>query len=454
MGIAQLQIEPRHYQLPAPALSALVLPQLDQAMRQAHAELFAREFGGIVDTQAHSLLCREALESGLLDARAAQWLSLYPNTYGLHRLTNELVGRIGASFAITGDLFPAREDMLIRLNSRPADPAEAASYALTAIEAQVLAVESIVPLLAEGPDSAGAIMQATQRALMQQLKLPAYLDSALQGGFLDGYFFLESNGFADFLVTVPADLEMRVLLFKTLDAMSSFLLPFHTPASFYGERSYLTHMIGDAYRDLADRMRGESRDEIREWLLDESADHPESVSEILYYEEVSEEVVDRLLDQLYEMRELESVAGYVLAEACRSELQALHDEATQVCGRNDANLPLASALREALCLCLEREAHPVLADFNPRDYPGTADDGVSLFEGIMVDVTWDFPALREISFESFDSSVENSGYPSLGLPMNGPEFHTVTLPVLQEIGLTLDLLHRIAQATEERDNAE
>jgi len=84
---------------------------------------------------------------------------------------------------------------------------------------------------------------------------------------------------------VPAEMEMRVLLFKTLDAMSRYLLPFHTPLSFLGQDCYFNHMVGEAYNEMADRLQHETRDEIRALLLDESAELPSMVEEILYYEE-------------------------------------------------------------------------------------------------------------------------------------------------------------------------
>lgn len=452
MGVAQLNREPRHYRLPAPALSPLVLPQLNEAMRQAHAALFERDEAGIVDLKAHSMLCREALQSGLLDASAAQWLSLYPNAYGLHRLTQEVVGRIGAAFTLTGDLFPARAQMLARLNSQYADPRETATIALATIDAQLLSVEEVAPYLEEGPDAAGTIMQVIEAALMRAVSLPDDMTDSIRGAIQEGHFFLEAAGFSTFVMGVPAEMEMRVLLFKTLDAMSGYLLPFHTPLTFLGQDCYFNHMVGEAYNEMADRLQHETRDEIRALLLDESAELPSTVEEILYYEERCEYSVDRLLDQLYEMAELNRVSGYRLGDGGRAELQELHDQAAQICERDGTN-PLAAVLREALAVCLEHEANPPLNHINLRDLPGTAEESVSLFEAIVVEPNWDLPNLREASFEGFDQMIEGSGFPLMGLPLSGEALKTTTLPVLRELSLTLDLLHRIAKATEERDNA-
>ena len=131
MEVALLPRQSRHYRLPTAALTPLSLPNVGPVMREAQAQLFSRDYAGVVDHQAHSMLCREALEAGLVAESSIEWLRQYPNSYGLHRLTGEVVQRLGASFAINDEgLFPQRASLLNRLNTPYVDPVATASYAI------------------------------------------------------------------------------------------------------------------------------------------------------------------------------------------------------------------------------------------------------------------------------------------------------------------------------------
>lgn len=455
MEVAHIPCQSRHYRLPASAMTPLSLPHVAQAMRVARATLFSRDKAGVVDLRAHSMLCREALESGLLDDGSAEWLRQYPNSYGLYRLTGELVTRLGRSFVIDGEgLFPHRDRLLQRLETRYVDPVETASYALAAIDAGLVTVDTLTPHITAGPEGAGKILKVIEDTLSNRIKLPDALGKPYSYGIQDGHFCLESNWFASFELNVPKSLELRVLLFKTLDAMTRFLLPFHTPMTFLGPYSYFNHGLAEIYEEMAERLEAQSGEELCMYLQDESANHSEYVEEYLMCNGSDEDSVHLLLDSLYEMDELKRIAGATLAVGDRAEVEALLDEATQICERDDATTPFASVLRYALEKCLEHEATGLLSDFHPSNFPGTADDGVTLFESIRVDLTRDFPNLKQSSEEGFDSIVSGTGFPAMGLPLSPDQLQTVTLPVLDALSVTLDLLQRITDASEGCGNAE
>jgi hypothetical protein len=449
MGVAQLKQQPRHYQLPAAAMTPLCLPQVGQAIREAHGEIFERECAGIVDLRAHSLLCREALQSGFLDRSAATWLDLYPNQYGLHRLTGELVANIDKAFTFGGtELFPNRLDLLAHLNTSYADPVETARIALAAVENDVVTGQTLAPYLAMGVDGAWQVQQTIGTALTEKMSLPEEVADSFSTGIRDGHFFLESNCLATFTMNIPEPLEYQILLFKTLYAMTLNLLPFHIPATFLGLDSYHNNHYAEAYAEMKDRMQAESREQVRDFLMDESAELPDMVDEYFLCGVRDEDAVEQLLDGLYEMAELVKTVGHSLDTGEPSEIAQLLDEASQLAERDDGHC-LPTVLREALALCLERKTTPVLNDFHPSNFPGTTEEGVSVLEGILVDVAWDFPILEESSYESFDSIVNGTGFPSLGLPLMDGQMQAVTLPVLNELEMTLNLLQRIAKATEE-----
>ena len=455
MEVALLPCQPGHYRLPTAALSPLSLPSIGPAMRNALGRLFSDDGAGLVDHRGHSMLCREALQAGLVGDSAIEWLRQYPNSYGLHRLTGEVVRHLGASFRISDQgLFPQRDILLNRLNTPYVDPVETASYAIAAIDAGLVGLDALAPHIDAGPDGAGRIMAELQRSLISRVKLPADVEDAFSFGIQDGHFILESCRFATFTVQAPASLELRVLLFKTLDAMTRQLLPFHTPMTFLGEFSYFNHGLSEAYEELAPRLATHTREELCTFLLDESVEHEEYIAEYFYCNGQDEDAVNTLIDSVYEMGELKQVAGASLSQGDRAEILELHEQARQISERDDDHRALVQVLGEALHHCLEQEANESLKGFHPSDFPGTAGDGVTLFESILVRLTRDFPNLEQSSNDGFDGIVGGSGFPAIGLPLNPEQLRSVTLPVLDALSLTLGLLQRIADALEECCNAE
>lgn len=423
-------------------------------MRVAQAQLFSRDDEGLVDHQGHSMLCREALQAGLVADSSVEWLRQYPNSYGLHRLTDEVVQRLSASFVITDEgLFPQRKKLLDRLNTPYVDPVETASFAIAAVEAGLLGLDALAPHIEAGPDGAASIISELERSLVSRVKLPTDIRDAFAFGIQDGHFILESTRFADFTVQAPAALELRVLLFKTLDAMMRHLLAFHTPMTFLGPHSYFNHGLSEAYEELAPRLATHSREELCTFLMDDSVAHEDYIAEYFYCNGQDEDVVNTLLDSVYEMDELKQVAGATLSRGDRNEILELSEQARQIIERDDAQAPLVKVLHEALQHCLEQEACGTLNDFHPSNFPGTASDGVSIFESILVRLPRDFPNLEQSSYEGFDGIVGGAGFPSIGLPLSPDQLRTVTLPVLDTLSLTLGLLQRIADASEDCGNA-
>jgi len=452
MEIAQLKSQPRHYQLPAATLSALCLPNVEQAMRQAHAEIFDRDLSGLVDLKAHSMMCREALESGFLPASSAHWLIDYPSNYGLHRLTDELVHHVGQAFAITGELFPHRESMLTHLNSCYADPRVASSIALASISAGIVSADALVPYLVNGPDDAGRIQGVVENSLVKRINVPEAVSNALSFGINGEHFFMECGGFAEFVINVPSSPALRVLLFKTLHAMSLHILPFHTPKSFLCYSNFESSMVWEIYETMADRLEAHQRDDIVAFLLDESAGHDDNVEEF-FCEGRDEASAHRLLDMLYEMQQLASSAGFELNSGERDEIAQLLQEATEL-ARAGEGAELLAVLCDALQACLERHSNPVLEGFHASNYPGTAEEGLAFTDGLLVSTNWDFPNLTQSSNYYFDSMVDGAGFPAIGLPLLGSDLQDTSLAMIDELSVLLNLLNRIKAATEEWKDAE
>lgn len=452
MEIAQLKSQSRHYQLPAASLSALCLPNIEQAMRKAHADIFDRDYSGIVDLKGHSMMCREALESGFLQPSSAHWLTDFPGQYGLHRLTQELVQHVGQSISIADDLFPQRDSLLEHLGTSHADPQLAAGIALAAIESGVVEANALIPSLVNGPDDAGRLQQVVENSLIQQINPPDAVSNALSLWIQGDQFFLECNGFVEFTVNVPSSEALRVLLFKTLHAMSMNILPFYTPKAFLCYSSYESSMVWEIYEALSDRLEAHQREDIFAYLMDESAGHDGNVEEF-FCEGRDDATANRLLDMLYEMKDLATVAGFELSSSERAEIEQLHQEATEL-AQDAEGRDLLAVLQEALEVCLARHDKPTLEGFHASDYPGTGEEGLPFTDGLLVRTNWDFSNLEQSSNYFFDSMVEGVGYPAIGLPLLGGELRDVTLPLIQELSVLLNLLNRIQAATEEWNNAE
>ncbi|MGR1218441.1 hypothetical protein ACUYGA_16365 [Metapseudomonas otitidis] len=93
MGALELSSFSRNYQFPSSALSPLALPQVTTAMREAHSRAFG-EYSHLVDRKSHAAFCLDAHEGGLISDKELDWLNAYPNDYGLHLVTNEVIGAI------------------------------------------------------------------------------------------------------------------------------------------------------------------------------------------------------------------------------------------------------------------------------------------------------------------------------------------------------------------------
>jgi hypothetical protein len=62
--------------------------------------------------------------------------------------------------------------------------------------------------------------------------------------------------------------EVGVFLFKALDAMTTYLIPFHTPSSFMGVYSYDNYGYAEAYGEIKERIQSSTHEELTRYLMD------------------------------------------------------------------------------------------------------------------------------------------------------------------------------------------
>ncbi|MBB3105267.1 hypothetical protein [Azomonas macrocytogenes] len=404
-----------------------------------------------MDKQGHAAFCLEAIQGGLIGEDALGWLESYPNAYGLYRLTGEVVAALESRLTLPRQrLFRQKRKLLQHLNAPFFDAQVAASATVQCIEAGLFPVDNVAPLIERGPDCAHELIQTVSKALGAMLVAPEWASDCLAYGLQGELFFLESQRFKDFDLTLPEVMsddfrEINVLLFKTLDAMSHFFVPFHTPATFIGEYSYLNYEIADAYHALAERVKISTHPELVDYLLD-TPSHELATDTWAFTEgdKFDEDSAYRVAALLIEMHQLVEHTGFQLLRYDKAELQTVLLQAEQANGQGGPYTGVLSALVDALRTFLQRVEHHT--PINAQDFAGTPNDGLSFFESICVNIAGDFHALYQSAFEGFDSIINGTGYPAIGLPIAGPQMTSQTLPILQRTAECIAHLTNITTA--------
>ncbi|TLX69780.1 hypothetical protein FAS41_30080 [Pseudomonas nicosulfuronedens] len=451
MGAAAISLNTRRYQLPPSALNPFALPGIAQAMRVAQNEQFALSNASCVDFKGHSALCTQALDSGLIGPEALEWLEHYPNAYGLHRLTGEVVAGIERVLALpTKGLFKDKAALLKSLTTPYADPCVAAGATLHCIDASLIQIDAVAELIEQGPDCASALFDKIGAALDGVLTLPEPAESSIERGIQGEHYVLEGGCFSEFFLELPEvdDFhEVRVILFKTLDAMTHYLIPFNTPATFLGEGSYYNHEVAGAYASLKQMVSAATVEQMTEYLLttpDEQLGF--DTWSFTGDEGFDEESAERFAAMLVEMHELTELSGFYLGADKPQEMRTLRRQALEAMKAGNPYSDTLMVLVEALELCLSKAEQGYCFDHDLHSMAGTASDGMTFFESIVVQVSGDFPNLLDSTYEGYDGQVHGCGYPAIGLPLKGPEMASQTLPILRDTASCIQLLGKICES--------
>lgn len=456
----------------------MTVPRISEAVQDFVARDFMESTGYMVDFVGHSAFCLEAHKGGLLHESDLNQLNLYPNGYGLHIVTTRAANRSAARVDIKFEqAVPDAAARVLTLAKPLVDVPFAANLTLACIELGLLHESAVAPLVAQGPDcgqellsncndSLGALLAKQQRysrVTEDDADGNVVLDTSIAGQT----FRIESTGMCVFYLNLPETIEgdfveVNVLLFKTLDALSHYGVPFHTPASWMGKDGAYTHTLGEVYEELKERIQSYSREQLFDYLMDLDCDEATFETYALGMEGEGphdEEIVDRACDLLLEMAELESHFSFRLDYSegstdahLKVEMQAMRSQVQELIDNGSAHSRLLVALADALETCIDlSDRHFFIGG---QQFEGSESDGIGLFETILVVVDDQMNTLFDEAEQAFNCHAENCAEIYTALPLESREVVAqTTVPIIKRTQQCLAHLRQIQLSLEVTPNA-
>lgn len=477
-------------QFPSAPLSALTIPKVSAAVQLGISEVFMREYGYLVDHQGHSAFCLEALQGGYLRESDLSPLEHYPNGYGLHQVTNKVVKGIASKVEFTCEgALPDAPRIVYELAREFTDITHASSIALAVAEAGLLHDSDLAPIISRGSDCGYDLLNAAKVAL--DVLLPdaqrecrnvhdgevhseRRFYTQLNGNNLSVYADERNCFYLDWPELAQDSLEMHILLSKTLDAMSTYIMPFHTPSSAFSCWAQYSYGVSESYEAVKEDITGKSQSEIAEYIC--GLDDLEQLGWLgMDLEddgdgEQDPDVVDRVVSLLWQMDDVERNFNYQLShgedvtDQMRStELSELLSQAREISTSQHKYSALAEVLRDALTACIGRmdsnvSIESLIASVSPEsaEHCGSFENSPNrFFDCVWVLAGERHEELHKESVESFNVDVEECGGDvALQLPLaSGVLVAQVTIPIMERTNECLALLRRIQLSLEAPTNA-
>ena len=459
MGTPEYSISTGHYPFPAATLTPLMLPAVSLAMREAVSTAFETHESYRVDSQGHALLCRDAFDSGLIDAKALEVLAVYPNTYGLHLLTQRAVTAIEQRMLIQKKgLIPGIKKRIRHLSQPFIDEPFVARLTAACIRQELVELADVEPELADGPACVPQLLALCQTALQDVLmtegeKLRWHFEATIE----NEKFVLYASEFNEIDLSIPLDREdcreLNVLIFKTLDAMSWFLVPFHTPMSFIGPDGVYSHLHSEAYMAMKESLAVWGEAELLDYLKD-------TPSEDLPFEdwalgldcEPDEDAYARAAAILLELHDFDQHCNFRLDHrtGCdhKAEMQTLIRQIDDSLATAPPYAAVLATLREALEVCIAAAESGF--DFNEREFETSAEDSVGFFETLYASVAGvRFSLLEDDAYDHFDGYAQNACGLFVAFPLSHESLEMQVLPVLRRTQQCLYLLDKLDTVLEE-----
>ncbi len=466
MGAPELSYLPRNYQFPRSAMTPLALPQVSMAVREAHGLAFG-EYGHLVDRKNHAAFCLDAYEGGIIGDDALDWLTAYPNDYGLHLVTQEVVEAVESrlSFSKTGLIRGVkRRSKLLGTPSYELQPA--AQKAMACIEAGLFTADAVADLVEMGPDCAYHLIQKVQQTLtdIASADCPEMKDWLVMEVYGESFNVSAKMQQRFELSLPPADCEdfqeVRVFLFKALDAMSSFLIHFHTPSTFMGVHSYDLNGYADAYGELKDRVRNSTVDELTTYLMETPIAQLPFETWALGFEDDDdrdESIVAEAAYLLKEMDQLTQDTHFTLNhEQGSNPSEEMRELIAQIGDSISAGSKFSSVLsviKDAFEVCLH---HAVNKDHatSEHELTGSAEEGCGLFETLVVFVKGEYESLESEALNNFDDRVQGLCDLYISFPLDQELLSRQTRPILVKTQQCFALLKRITKSLEDLEHAQ
>lgn len=480
-SIAQAKHTGNTFRFGRAPLSPFTLPTISTAVQAQIAHTFMRDEGFMVDFKAHSMFCMEAFKGGLLQEDDLLPLTRYPHGYGLHLVTAEAVKRASSKvFFNPSEVVPAK--VAADLSRKEVDIGYASKLALVCHEAGLLHDSVLGPIIEIGPDCGDDLVKASTASLdalfprsdrldqffdarTQQWVDYEFLYTSLQGEEL----FLCADGLTRFKLNLPSIegefVEINTLLFKTLDAMTHFMVPFHTPSSAFGNGGQYLWSLSEVYDSLKEHVETKSRDELIQYLTDLDYSTLDCEIEYLGLDVSSEEgpcseSIERAAEMLLQAADIGKNFSFRLDysdgttdETRKAEMVELRSQAKDVIAKDTPYSALLEVLVCALSACIDNAD----TNFNiySLDLKSSAEDGgVSAFECLWVTVEGKHEHLDEEACSAFDSYAQECSDLYFGLPVSSAELVAqVTGPIMTRTQQCVSLLRRIQRSLEASPNA-
>lgn len=464
-----------------PALTPLTIPDGHLAVRDGVAELFMRDYSYLVDFATHSALCVEALNGGFIQEADLVPLKERVDGYALHAVTRKVIDAIQLRVRfIANEVVPNSEAKAIYLARPFTDIQYAARVALAVTEAGLLHDSALTPIVEGGPDCGFELLAAAAKALddlwpdaqreeRNKDKEDVYRSTPFHT-HVEGDFFCftasERNQFYfDWPEVNDEFLEIHILLCKTLDAMSIYLVPFHTPCSAYGPWAQYSYHASETFDRQRDHVVGKSVEEITEHLMKiENFDEDDWLGMELEESGGDEEVIEKAARLMWEMADIEKNFTYLLdrsddVQVRKQEMIELRAQLKDLLGSVTPYIELCKVLDDALANCLERvDTHRTISDM----LGGEVHDGQGFeFEDSpdrFFDCIWVMAGDRHHQamvdgLDAFNSEIQECEI-AVRLPLESGELVAqVTKPIIERTNQCLALLRRIQLALEVADNA-
>lgn len=479
-SIAQAKHTGNTFRFGRAPLSPFTLPTISTAVQAQIAHTFMRDEGFMVDFKAHSMFCMEAFKGGLLQEDDLLPLTRYPHGYGLHLVTAEAVKRASSKvFFNPSEVVPAK--VAADLSRKEVDIGYASKLALVCHEAGLLHDSVLGPIIEIGPDCGDDLVKASTASLdalfPRSDRLDQYFDTDTQK--MEDYEFLSTyiegeelnlcaNGLTRFALNLPEIegefIEINTLLFKTLDAMTTFMVPFHTSATAMGNGGQYLWSVSEVYDSFKEHVETKSRAELIQHLMElDYATLDCEVELIGIYPDLEAgprlESVESAADMLLEAADLAKNYSYRLDysegssdESRKAEMVELRSQAKDVIAKSTPYSALLEVLVCALSVCIDNADSNF--NFHHLGLNGSSEEGVSPYECIWVTVDGKHGHLDSEACDSFDGYANECAEVYVALPVSSVELVAqVTKPIMTRTQQCVSLLRRIQRSLEASPNA-
>ncbi|EKT4529937.1 hypothetical protein QEM33_002515 [Pseudomonas putida] len=474
------------FQFPSAPLSALTIPKVTTAVQSGISDIFMRERGYLVDLQGHSAMCLEALQGGLLNDSDLSPLEYYPNGYGLHLVTKKVVKGIESKIVFSQESALPDASRIVRELARVhVDISFASGIALAVAEAGLLHDSTLAPIINRGPDCGYDLLHAAKDAVDALWPEAQRIGHYVHEGEVHTHipFYSTINGtdlhldvsdrncfYLDWPELSQEYLEIHILLSKTLDAMNTYIMPFHTPASAFGCWGQYSFAMSESYEGVKEDIAGKSQQEIVNYLL-ELADYSALgwLADDLEIDEdgsSNSDALERVAAALWQIDDVERNFTYRIShndndQVRKAELSDLLFQSRAISTSDNKYSALAVVLVDALESCLRRFEDHVSIDSLVPSHSDDMDEvgGYETSPNRFYDCVWVLAGERHErlhidAVESLNSEFQEYGPGSVVLPLSSAALVAqVTIPIMERTNEGLALLRRIQLSLEEPTNA-